>query len=120
MPAIIRMPQSSNNGNYNGGGNNGGIEICCCRICTCINLGFITTKHGLLKICEFILGSFCETLLFKFGFPNANDIGQAFHSFSTATAACLTTVSILMCCYLISTKTFNLVRQSLFVSFFFY
>lgn len=112
MPAtVIRMPSNNRQQNV------GGINICCCRICTCINLEFLTTKHGLLKICEVILGSFCETLLIRFGLPYANDIGQAFISFLTTVASCLTTTTILLICYLVSSKSFHLIRQSLFVCF---
>lgn len=98
--------------------NNGGIEICCCRVFTCVNLGFLTSPHGLLKISEVVLGSCCQTLLIRFGLPNAEDIGQAFNSFLTTSSSCLMTASILLFCYVISTRTFQLVRQSLFVSCF--
>ncbi|KAG4067943.1 hypothetical protein HA402_010629 [Bradysia odoriphaga] len=122
MPAhVIRMPNqiSSNTGS-------GGINICCCRICTCVNLEFLTTKNGLFKLSEVILGSLCQTLLIRFGLPYANDIGQAFISFLTTVASCLTTASILLLCYVVSSKSFQLIRQSLFevvfnaVSCFFY
>lgn len=99
-----------------GGSGNGGINICCCRICTCINLQFLVTKNGLLKLCEVILGSFCQTLLIRFGMPYASDIGQAFTGFLTTVASCLTTATVLLICYLLSAKTYHLLRQSLFVS----
>lgn len=94
---------------------NGGINICCCRICTCVNLEFLTTKSGILKICELILATFCETLLVQFGLPYASDIGQAFISFLTTVSSCLATVTILLICYVLSAKSFHLIRQSLFV-----
>lgn len=111
MPSqVIRMPNqiSSNTGS-------GGINICCCRICTCVNLEFLTTKNGLFKLSEVILGSLCQTLLIRFGLPYADDIGQAFISFLTTVASCLTTSSILLLCYVMSSKSFQLIRQSLFV-----
>lgn len=110
MSTAIRMPMSR------GGGNSGGINICCCRICTCINLEFLTTKNGLLKLIEVLLGSFCQSLLIRFGLPYVNDIGQAFTGFLTTVASCLTTATVLLFCYLVSAKTFHLLRQSLFVS----
>lgn len=109
------MP-ANNTGRMGSGGGNGGINVCCCRVCTCVNLEFLTTKNGILKICELILGSLCETLLIRFGLPYASDIGQAFISFLTTVSSCLATVTILLFCYLISAKSIHLIRQSLFVS----
>lgn len=113
MPAhVIRMPgqNTANTGS-------GGINICCCRICTCVNLEFLTTKNGIFKLCEVILGSLCQTMLIRFGLPYADDIGQAFISFLTTVASCLTTSTILLLCYMVSSKSFQLIRQSLFVIF---
>lgn len=111
MPATHHSPRFGNNSS----GGNSGINICCCRICTCINLEFLTTKSGLLKICELILATLCETLLVQFGLPYASDIGQAFISFLTTVSSCLATVTILLICYVLSAKSFQLIRQSLFV-----
>lgn len=123
MPAtVIRMPATHN---YHGGGNSrgqgnfgsGGIEICCgCRVCSCIHLEFLTSQSGLLKLFEVVLGSFCQTLLVQFGMSSASDIGQAFHGFLTTASACVMTSTILLVCYILSEKTYHLVRQSLFVS----
>lgn len=111
MPTVIRMPQQ--HGTFGGAG----IEICCgCRVCQCLNLGFLTSQIGLLKLFEIILGSCCETLLIQFGLSSASDIGQAFHGFLTTASACVMTSTILLICYVLSAKTFHLVRQSLFVS----
>lgn len=74
------------------------------------------SQVGLLKLFEIILGSFCETLLIQFGLQSASDIGQAFHGFLTTASACMMTSGILLVCYVLSSKTYNLVRQSLFVS----
>lgn len=115
MPSqVIRMPTTSHHRNVSNSNGDGGIEICCCRVCTCIHLGFITSKHGMLKLIEVIMGSMVETLLLRFGMPYANDMGQAFNSFMTTASAFLMTSMILFGCYIISNKTFNLVRQSLF------
>ena len=124
MP-VTRVVQ---NGGIGGGGgmmrnnlnnNNKGINICCCRICTCINLNFLTTKNGVLKLCEMILGSFCQTLLIRYGLPAASDMGEAFHTFLTTVSSCLMTTTLLLICYIISSNTFHLIRQSLFVSIFY-
>lgn len=98
----------------------GGIKICCCRVFTCVNLNLLSTNHGLMKVSEVILGSCCQTLLVRFGLDSAADIGQAFNTCLTTVSSCLMTSSLLLFCYLLSTRTFNLVRQSLFVSFFSY
>jgi hypothetical protein len=111
MPTVIRMPNSGTRQNNSQGG---GFNICCCRVFTCVNLDFITSKDGLLKLFEVLLGSFCQSLLVKFGLPAAADIGQAFNSFLTTASACLLTSSILLFCYIVSARTFHLVRQSLF------
>lgn len=113
---VIRMPVAHNRSRAMDNSQSGGIQICCCRMFTCINLGFITSKDGLLKLSEVILGSLCQTLLIRFGLPAAEDIGQAFNGFLTTASSCLMTSLILLICYIISTKSYHLVRQSLFVS----
>lgn len=117
-PTVIRMPVSSATSPHFHTQNNGGIQICCCRMFTCVNLGFLTSPHGLLKISEVVLGTCCQTLLIRFGLSSAEDIGPAFNGFLTTSSSCLMTASLLLFCYVISTRTFQLVRQSLFVSFF--
>lgn len=122
MPTVIRMPNTmSNNYRVNSPINNSfgspGIEVCCgCRVCSCVNLEFLLSQVGLLKIFEIILGSCCETLLIQFGLPSASDIGQAFHGFLTTASACVMIAMLLLVCYVLSSKTYHLVRQSLFVS----
>lgn len=127
MPTtVVRMPitQTRNNNLYrNNQGNfgGGGIEICCgCRVCSCFHLEFLYSQTGLLKLFEVILGSFCQTLLIQFGLSSASDIGQAFHGFLTTASACVMTSTILLVCYVLSEKTYHLVRQSLFVSMFYF
>lgn len=114
-PAVIRMPSSSI-GRQTSNLENGGLKICCCRVFTCVNLNILTSNHGLLKLSEVILGSCCQTMLVRFGIPNAEDIGQAFNSCLTTVSACLLTSTLLLVCYIVSIRTFHLVRQSLFVS----
>ncbi|XP_058811464.1 protein singles bar isoform X1 [Topomyia yanbarensis] len=119
-PTVIRMPNGSSGGRARGGGGhfneaqNRGLKVGCCRVCTCLNLEFFMSKNGILKIFEIILGSFCQTLLIQFGMDSAKDIGEAFHGFLTTVSACLTTTTILLLCYAISSRSFHLVRQSIF------
>lgn len=119
MPTVIGMPTASQRSARLARQNieqDGGIKICCCRMFTCVNLNFLSTNHGLMKVSEVILGSCCQTLLVRFGLESAADIGQAFNTCLTTVSSCLMTSSLLLFCYIISTRTFNLVRQSLFVS----
>lgn len=83
-----------------------------------LHLEFLTTKCGLLKIFELLLGSCCETLLLRFGLSAAEDMGEAFHSFLSTVSACLTTTLVLVMCYIVSARTYGLLRQSLFEVFF--
>lgn len=93
-----------------------GIKLCCCRVLTCVNVNFLSTNHGLMKISEVILGTCCQSLLVRFGMDSAAEIGQAFNTCLTTVSSCLMVSSLLLLCYVLSTRTFNLVRQSLFVS----
>lgn len=127
MPTIIGMPTSSARSARLARQQieeDGGIKICCCRMFTCVNLNLLSTNHGLMKVSEVILGTCCQTLLIRFGMDSATDIGQAFNTTLTTVTSCLFTSSLLLFCYLLSIRTFNLVRQSLFVrnnfNFFFY
>lgn len=43
-PTIVRVPP--------GGGGAKGIKCCCCRCCECLNLGYLTSHHGLIKLAE--------------------------------------------------------------------
>ncbi|CAO1441579.1 unnamed protein product [Diamesa serratosioi] len=117
MTTVIRMPVSTLSGNQSRRQQHG-IKIGCCRICTCLHLEFLTTKCGLLKIFELLLGSCCETLLLRFGLSAADDMGEAFHSFLSTVSACLITTFVLVMCYIVSARTYGLLRQSLFEVFF--
>lgn len=44
-PTIVRV-------NPSGGHSGGGIKCCCCRCCECLNLGYLTSQPGALKIAE--------------------------------------------------------------------
>lgn len=110
MPTVIRMPKEQV---HRSGKNRNGFNIGCFRVCTCIHLGFLTSKSGMLKLFELLLGSCCETLLINFGMRELS--ATAFHSFLTTVTACLSTTFILCLCYTLSSRSFFLIRQSLFV-----
>lgn len=119
MPTVIGMPtQSARSARLARQRieEDGGIKIGCCRLFTCINLSLLLSNHGLLKVSEVILGTLCQTLLIQFGLKAANEIGSSFNMYLMTTTSCLFTSSLLLFCYVLSTRTFNLVRQSLFVS----
>lgn len=51
-PAVIRVHTNNNN-------SDGGISCCCFKCCTCLNLQFLRTEPGMLKIAEAVsFGSF--------------------------------------------------------------
>lgn len=93
-----------------------GIKICCCRVLTCINFGFVVSGAGLIKGLQLGLAMLCEGLLIRYGLPYADSIGQALTSFLATTGHCFTTTSILLICYCFSERSYGLIRQSLFVS----
>ncbi|CAH1375764.1 unnamed protein product [Tenebrio molitor] len=95
-----------------------GIKCCCCKCCTCLNLQFLKSEPGLLKIAELFLGSFCQTLAFNYGLGYSGTMGPSFQSFLTAVACCIMTTSLLLFCYIISEKSFSLIKQSLFETIF--
>lgn len=35
-----------------GGGGGKGIKCCCCRCCECLNLGYLISHHGIIKLAE--------------------------------------------------------------------
>ncbi|CAH2074032.1 unnamed protein product, partial [Iphiclides podalirius] len=54
-PTIVRVAPSGSSGR--------GLKCCCCRCCECINLGYLTTQHGVIKLAEAMLGGLCQSLL---------------------------------------------------------
>jgi len=115
MQSVVRIPGSSVHQTRRP---KNGFKLGFCRVCTCFNVQFLTTRCGLLKIFEIVLGSCCETLLIRFGMSAAQDIGEAFFSFHSTVSACLSTSFILFVCYFLSSKTYGLMRQSIFEIFF--
>ncbi|XP_065171248.1 protein singles bar-like [Atheta coriaria] len=95
-----------------------GINCCCCSCFTCLNTGFVRSEDGILKIVQVILASFCQSLAINFGLPYAATMGTAYHGFLTTVSWGLMTSFLLLVCYIFSTNSFNLIRQSLFELFF--
>ncbi|EFA09938.1 protein singles bar [Tribolium castaneum] len=95
-----------------------GINCCCCNCCTCLNLQFLRSEPGVLKILELFLGSFCQSLALNYGLDFSGTMGPSYQSFLTAVAWCIMTTTLLLFCYVISEKTCSLVRQSLFETVF--
>nr|AEE61403.1 unknown [Dendroctonus ponderosae] len=92
----------------------GGIGCCCCRCCSCLNLGFLKTGPGRLKLVEVLLGSFCQSLALQFDAKYAGTIGLSFQSFTTNVAWCFLTTFLLLVCYIFSSKSIHLIKSSLF------
>ncbi|KAI8435046.1 hypothetical protein MSG28_003465 [Choristoneura fumiferana] len=104
-PTIVRVAP---------GGGERGIKCCCCRCCECFNLGYLTSQHGLIKLAEAMLGGLCQSLLVKYGMSEAGTLGSAFHGFLTTASACLLTTALLIACYVLSSNSQHLIKQSVF------
>ncbi|XP_037803320.1 protein singles bar-like [Penaeus monodon] len=91
---------------------NSGIDCMCCTCCPCINLGFLRTKAGWLKVIELVLSAICLFLVLDYGMHYATFIGEAFHFFLVTNSACIFMVCLLTFCYIISANSFNLIRSS--------
>ncbi|KAG6449478.1 hypothetical protein O3G_MSEX006108 [Manduca sexta] len=61
-----------------------------------------------------MLGGLCQSLLVKYGMSAAGTMGSAFHGFLTTASACLLTTALLITCYVLSSKTQQLMRQTIF------
>ncbi|KOB70166.1 Singles bar [Operophtera brumata] len=96
-PTIVRMSPG-------GAGGGAGIKCCCCRCCECINFGYLTSQHGLIKLAQAMLGGMCQSLLVKYGLSEASSMGSAFHGFLTTASAYLLTTALLIACYVLSSK----------------
>lgn len=89
---------------------------CCgwCQFGTCLNLGFIKTTAGKIKLAEIILGTLCQSILLNFGSPYALTLGMSYESFLTAVSSSLTTSTLLTVTYLLSRQSVGLIRSSIF------
>lgn len=77
-------------------------------------------EFDIILLVQQMLGGMCQSLLVKYGMSEASSMGSAFHGFLTTASACLLTTALLITCYVLSSKTQQLIRQSIFVSSFFY
>ncbi|XP_006616447.1 protein singles bar [Apis florea] len=92
----------------------GGVECCFCRCCTCIHLEFLKTLPGVLKLCETIISGLIQSLLINYGLRYSTTIGSAFEGSLTTSSACFLTSAVLLACYIISEKSYRLIKSSLF------
>ncbi|KAG5900501.1 hypothetical protein JTB14_010911 [Gonioctena quinquepunctata] len=95
-----------------------GVSCCCCRCCTCLQLHFLKTEPGIVKLAEIVMGFFCQSLALNFGLQYAGTIGSSFQSFLTTASWCLMTSFLLLVCYVFSQKSYSLLRSSLFETLF--
>lgn len=105
---VIRM---SSAGRTHGAG---GLECCCCRCCTCIHVEFLKTLPGAVKISETIISGLIQSLLINYGLRYSTTIGSAFEGALTTSSACFLTSAVLLTCYIVSEKSYRLIRTSLF------
>ncbi|XP_058791763.1 protein singles bar [Phymastichus coffea] len=94
--------------------NSGGFECCFVRCCTCIHLQFLRTWPGILKVLETVISGLIQSLLINYGLRYSATIGTAFEGALTTSSACFLTSSVLLVCYIVSEKSYRLVRGSLF------
>ncbi|XP_076240654.1 MARVEL domain-containing protein sing isoform X2 [Calliopsis andreniformis] len=85
----------------------GGVECCFCRCCTCIHVEFLKSMPGILKLSE-------TSLLINYGLRYSTTIGSAFEGSLTTSSACFLTSAVLLACYIVSEKSYRLIRSSLF------
>ncbi|XP_076180629.1 MARVEL domain-containing protein sing isoform X1 [Ptiloglossa arizonensis] len=93
----------------------GGVACCFCRCCTCIHVEFLKTMPGMLKLCEAVISGLIQSLLINYGLRYSTTIGSAFEGSLTTSSACFLTSAVLLACYIVSEKSYKLIRSSLFV-----
>ncbi|KAI5697589.1 hypothetical protein M8J75_012758 [Diaphorina citri] len=92
-----------------------GVSLCgVCHLCTCLNMTFLRTAAGKLKLAEIIIGAICQTILLNFGSPYVPTLGMSYESFLCAVSSSLTTTTLLTVTYLLSRTSCSLVRSSIF------
>ncbi|KAL1498240.1 hypothetical protein ABEB36_009071 [Hypothenemus hampei] len=96
-------------------GGQGGLNCCCCCRCfSCLHLEFFKTGPGKIKLTEFFLGLFCQSLALEYGSTCSGSMSLSFQSFFTNVAWCLLTTLLLLLCYVFSPKSISLIRSSCF------
>ncbi|XP_034934757.1 protein singles bar [Chelonus insularis] len=100
----------------NGGSDHGvgGIGCCYMRCCTCIHIDFLKTLPGAIKLVEAVLSGLIQSLLINNGLRYSATIGSAFEGALTTSSACFLTSAVLLVCYIVSEKTYRLIKASLF------
>ncbi|KAK0171063.1 hypothetical protein PV327_007764 [Microctonus hyperodae] len=104
---IIRMAPDDSHGA-------GGIQCCWCRCCTCIHIEFLKTLPGAVKVAETIISGLIQSLLINYGLRYSATIGSAFEGSLTTSSACFLTSAVLLACYVVSEKSYRLIKASLF------
>ncbi|KAF7990424.1 hypothetical protein HCN44_000229 [Aphidius gifuensis] len=104
---IIRMSSAPSHGA-------GGIACCWCRCCTCIHIEFLKTLPGAVKLAETLISGMIQSLLINYGLRYSSTIGSAYESSLTTASGCFFTSALLLACYIVSEKTYRLIRSSLF------
>lgn len=117
---VIKMPSSRNY--YKGppntldyDRNSGGIKLGCFRVCTCVHLEFLISRNGILKLIEFLLSTLCNTMVIKVFMHNPATSFMV-DLFLTISSGIQIIIPILLLCYVLSSRTYQLIKQSLFVS----
>ncbi|EEB09819.1 conserved hypothetical protein [Pediculus humanus corporis] len=92
----------------------------CClfKCCSCVNFNILKTKEGIIKLFEIILGLICQNLLIHYSLTYSMTLGSSYYSFLTTISAGILTSTVLLLCYLLSNKSYQLLRQSLFETLF--
>nr|XP_018917324.1 PREDICTED: uncharacterized protein LOC109044200 isoform X1 [Bemisia tabaci] len=110
LPTHLRMnPMQPMMSSYGGAAAN---SLCCCL--SCFNLKILQTPVGILKISQVVVASICQSLLLNFGLKHALTIGFSFESFLSTVASCMMTSSVLLLSYVLSSKSYKLIRSSMF------
>ncbi|XP_011066913.1 PREDICTED: uncharacterized protein LOC105153644 [Acromyrmex echinatior] len=102
MGPIIRMSSSGTHGT-------GGVGCCCFRCCTCIHVEFFKSLPGIIKVCETVISGLIQSLLINYGLGYSSSIGSAFEGSLTTASACFLISALLLACYAISEKSYNLI-----------
>ncbi|KAL7288794.1 hypothetical protein TKK_0016772 [Trichogramma kaykai] len=103
-----------------------GCSCCFVRCCTCIHFSFLASTVGLVKLVQTLLSGVIQYLLIEYGLRYHATIGTAFEGSLTTSSACFFTSAILLFIYIVSERSYRLIRASLFeimfniVSCFFY
>ncbi|KAK3919516.1 Protein singles bar [Frankliniella fusca] len=107
-----------------GGGGGGGsllqscLSACCCCgcCCCCLNLQYLRTLPGVLRLVQLALSWMCNWLVGRYALRVSGTLGSAMPAFFLASAGGALGCSLLLAVALLSAKSVALLRASLFVS----